>query len=177
MSPSEIQRFTSWLGKRSYEVRVQRLGIERIRQIARENGKLGGRPPKKGKKAMSLYKRGDVWWYKFRFAGQMIRESTKSESRTVAKEAERARRRELEESFNRIAKPRTAQLFSVTAEDVATGQNGSPISTKRGHRTRKSKAHQSLLRKNAALRYHRRRHLALSSATSRTRCSGENHKP
>ena len=24
---------------------------------------------------MSVYKRGDVWWYKFRFAGQMIRES------------------------------------------------------------------------------------------------------
>jgi integrase len=65
---------------------------------------------------MSLYKRGDVWWYKFRFANQVIRESSKSESRTIAKEAERARRRELEESFNRIAKPRTAQLFSVTAE-------------------------------------------------------------
>ena len=65
---------------------------------------------------MSLYKRGGVWWYKFRFARQVVRESCKSESRTVAKEAERARRRELEESFNRIAKPRTAQLFSVTAE-------------------------------------------------------------
>lgn len=65
---------------------------------------------------MSVYKRGDVWWYKFRFAGQVIRESSKTESRTVAKEAERSRRRELEESFNRIAKPRTAQLFSVTAE-------------------------------------------------------------
>jgi integrase len=65
---------------------------------------------------MSLYKRGDVWWYKFRFAGQVIRESSKSESRTVAKEAERARRRELEESFNRISKPRTAQLFSAAAE-------------------------------------------------------------
>jgi len=43
---------------------------------------------------MSLYKRGDVWWYKFRFAGQMIRESSKSKSRTVAKEAERSRRRD-----------------------------------------------------------------------------------
>jgi integrase len=61
---------------------------------------------------MSLYRRGDVWWYKFRFAGQVIRESSKSESRTVAKEAERSRRRELEGSFNRISKPRTAQLFT-----------------------------------------------------------------
>ena len=51
---------------------------------------------------MSLYKRGDVWWYKFRFAGQVVRESSKSESKTIAKDAERARRRELEESWNQI---------------------------------------------------------------------------
>lgn len=44
MEQSEVRRFTSWLGKRSYAARVQRLGIERIREIARENGKLGGRP-------------------------------------------------------------------------------------------------------------------------------------
>jgi hypothetical protein len=48
MKESEIKRFTSWLGKRSYASRVERLGIERIREIARENGKKGGRPPKKG---------------------------------------------------------------------------------------------------------------------------------
>jgi hypothetical protein len=48
MRESDIQRFTSWLGKRSYASRVERLGIERIREIARENGKKGGRPPKKG---------------------------------------------------------------------------------------------------------------------------------
>jgi hypothetical protein len=47
MQQREIQRFTSWLGKRSYTARVERLGIERIREIARENGKKGGRPPKK----------------------------------------------------------------------------------------------------------------------------------
>jgi hypothetical protein len=45
---SEIREFTSWLGKRSYDARLERLGIERIREIARENGKKGGRPPKKG---------------------------------------------------------------------------------------------------------------------------------
>ena len=47
MNRTELQRFTSWLGKRSYRARVERLGIERIRAIARENGKKGGRPPKK----------------------------------------------------------------------------------------------------------------------------------
>jgi hypothetical protein len=41
-----LRQFTSWLGKRSYQARVKRLGIERIREIARENGKKGGRPPK-----------------------------------------------------------------------------------------------------------------------------------
>ena len=42
---------TSWLGRRSYAARLERLGIGRIREIARENGKKGGRPPKKGKKS------------------------------------------------------------------------------------------------------------------------------
>jgi hypothetical protein len=37
-----------------------------------------------------------IWWYKFSFAGQVIRESSKSASKTVAKDAERARRREME---------------------------------------------------------------------------------
>jgi hypothetical protein len=50
MRKSDIQQFMSWLGRRSYAARVKRLGIERIREIARENGKKGGRPPKKGDK-------------------------------------------------------------------------------------------------------------------------------
>jgi len=48
MTQQEIKDFTSWLGQRSYVVRLEKLGIERIRAIARENGKKGGRPPKKG---------------------------------------------------------------------------------------------------------------------------------
>jgi hypothetical protein len=59
---------------------------------------------------MSLYKRGDVWWFKFRFAGQVIRESSKSDSKTIARDAERTRRRELEESWNQI-KRRKLPLF------------------------------------------------------------------
>jgi galactokinase/mevalonate kinase-like predicted kinase len=50
MNKTQLREFTSWLGKRSYEARVDRLGIERIRQIARENGKKGGRPKGSGKK-------------------------------------------------------------------------------------------------------------------------------
>jgi len=51
MNQTDLKNFTSWLGKRSYAVRVERLGIERIREIARENGKKGGRPPKKEERA------------------------------------------------------------------------------------------------------------------------------
>ena len=47
MTKTQLQEFTSWLGRRSYPARLKRLGINRIREIARENGKKGGRPPKK----------------------------------------------------------------------------------------------------------------------------------
>jgi hypothetical protein len=50
MTKAEIRQFTSWLGKRSYKARLERFGIERLREIARENGKLGGRPRGSGKK-------------------------------------------------------------------------------------------------------------------------------
>jgi hypothetical protein len=39
MRQSEIEQFTSWLGKRSDKARVERFGLERIQEIARENGK------------------------------------------------------------------------------------------------------------------------------------------
>ncbi len=48
MNKNEIQRFSSWLGKRSYPARLERFGLARLQEIARENGKKGGRP--KGKK-------------------------------------------------------------------------------------------------------------------------------
>ena len=66
---------------------------------------------------MSIYKRGDVWWYKFRFAGQMIRESSKSESKTLAKDAERVRRRELEESWNQIKRRTLPPRLDRAADD------------------------------------------------------------
>ena len=66
---------------------------------------------------MSLYRRGDIWWYKFFFNGQLIRESVKSKSKTVAKDAERSRRRELELAYNRIPKRERVPL-RVSAADV-----------------------------------------------------------
>jgi integrase len=65
---------------------------------------------------MSVYRRGKVWWYKFKFAGQEIRESSKSDSKTIAKDAERARRRELETSFNRIPVRERVPLFKPASQ-------------------------------------------------------------
>ena len=50
MKQSDIRQFTSWLGKRSYKARLERLGLERLQEIARENGRKGGRPKGSGKK-------------------------------------------------------------------------------------------------------------------------------
>jgi hypothetical protein len=45
------------MGKRGYKARLERFGIERLQEIARENGKLGGRPKGPGKKQLAKQKR------------------------------------------------------------------------------------------------------------------------
>jgi hypothetical protein len=50
MGTIAVSDAASLMGKRSYRARLERFGIERIRQIARENGKKGGRPPKERKR-------------------------------------------------------------------------------------------------------------------------------
>ncbi len=66
---------------------------------------------------MSVYKRGDTYWYSFLFAGRRIQESAKTHSKTVAKDAERQRRRELEQGYNNIPERRAARIG--TYEDLA----------------------------------------------------------
>ena len=66
---------------------------------------------------MSLYKRGGKWWYNFFYAGRHVQESAKTTSKTVAKEAEQRRRRELEEGFSGIQrnKDRVRTIAGVAA--------------------------------------------------------------
>jgi integrase len=64
----------------------------------------------------------------------MIRESSKSESKTVAKEAERARRRELEESWNQIKRRKLPPLFSVAAADWLKTRTAIASSTERSYK-------------------------------------------
>jgi len=73
-----------------------------------------------------------VWWFKFRFEGQVIRESANTNSKTLARDAERARRRELETAVNRIHKRERMPLFSVAAREwVKTKATLAPKSVER----------------------------------------------
>lgn len=66
---------------------------------------------------MAVFKRGGVWWYKFYFAGQFIRESAKTTSKTVAKDAENQRRRELEQGYHNLPQRRENRIRQL--RDVA----------------------------------------------------------
>lgn len=65
---------------------------------------------------MSVFKRGTIWWYKFKYCGQEIRETSRSRSKVVARDAERNRRHELAQGFNGIKRVDRAQLFATAAE-------------------------------------------------------------
>jgi integrase len=71
---------------------------------------------------VSVFRRGNTWWYKFTFNGQLIRESAKSNSKTVGKGAELARRRELEQAYNHIPKRERVPLFSNAADVWLAGK-------------------------------------------------------
>jgi integrase len=64
---------------------------------------------------MAVYKRGDTWWYSFRFANRRIQESAKTQSKTLAKQAEENRRKGLEEGYNGLVDDeRSRRLMTVT---------------------------------------------------------------
>ncbi len=65
---------------------------------------------------MSLYKRGGVWWYKFKFGGAIVRESTGLSSEDAARDVQDKRRLELKERNAGIPKRKRPELFSVAGE-------------------------------------------------------------
>lgn len=68
---------------------------------------------------MAVFKRGRFYHYEFVFAGRRIQESARTISKTVAVEAERKRRRELELAYNGVSsESRKARVRSV-ADAVA----------------------------------------------------------
>jgi integrase len=64
-----------------------------------------------------IYKRGKkrIFWYRFRFAGRMIHESTMTQSKTLARDAERQRRRELEETWNHVERRSLPPTFKCAS--------------------------------------------------------------
>lgn len=59
---------------------------------------------------MALFKRNNVWWYDFSFGNQRIRESTRSTSKTIARDAEQQRRRDLERGIHNITEVRQNRI-------------------------------------------------------------------
>jgi hypothetical protein len=64
-----------------------------------------------------LYRRGDTWWYKFRFAGKVFRETAKTNSKEIARRAELKRRRDLEEGYHGLKKRQAPQTLRIASTD------------------------------------------------------------
>jgi integrase len=67
--------------------------------------------------ALFKYPGKKMWWYEFHFAGQKVRESAKTHSKEMARRAENARRRDLEESYHGLKKRTPPRLFNVAADE------------------------------------------------------------
>jgi integrase len=79
-----------------------------------------------------LYQRGKekTWWYRFRFGGRIIHESAKTTSKTVARDAERQRRRQLEESWNGIKKRTLPPTFERASREWLENRDSIEASTR-----------------------------------------------
>ena len=65
---------------------------------------------------MSLYKRGDVWWYEFVFSGERVRESTKQGNKRTAEQMEAAARTKLAKEGVGIKEPAKAPTLAEYAK-------------------------------------------------------------
>jgi integrase len=74
--------------------------------------------------ALFRYPNSKVWWFDFRFDRKRVRMSTKTRSKTLALDAERAKRRELEEGHAGIKKRSAAKPFSQAAADYLATTKG-----------------------------------------------------
>jgi integrase len=63
-----------------------------------------------------LYRRGGKWWFKFRFAGRLFRETAKTTSKSLARAAERKRRQQLEEGYHGLKKRQAPQTLKAASD-------------------------------------------------------------
>lgn len=73
-----------------------------------------------------VYPRGKkkIYYYRFQFGGRIIHESAKTQSKTVAREAERARRRQFEESYNGVKRRTLPPKFEKAASEWMVSRQG-----------------------------------------------------
>jgi len=74
-----------------------------------------------------LYKRGNIWWYEFAFNGVRIRESSGTDSKTLARQAELKRRRDIETSLTGIKREKALQFSQAAKQWFATKTALSPL--------------------------------------------------
>src|SRR4029077_9831846 len=91
---------TAGITAESVTVRVEKSSLRSGARICASIGKNKKRPtrgPKdwQGGNDMSIYKRGKIYWYKFTFNGEAIRESTRQTNQHTARDIESAHRSSL----------------------------------------------------------------------------------
>lgn len=64
-----------------------------------------------------LYRRGEHWWYKFRFSGRLFQESARTKSKELARRAELKRHRELEEGVHNLRKRQAPQTLKTASDE------------------------------------------------------------
>ena len=108
-----------------------------------------------------IYKRGKngIYSYRFRFAGRMIHESARTRSKTLAREAERQRRRELEERINNVKKRGLPPTFERAARDWQASRAHRMAAEYTERRPTRTQALTACLWAEAALRHHASKHL------------------
>ncbi len=88
-----------------------------------------------------VYRRGKsgTCWYRFRFGGRIVHESARTTSKTVARGAERQRRRELEEKWNRIERRTLPPTFEKAGREWRASRDGriSPLTASTDERALK----------------------------------------
>ena len=73
-----------------------------------------------------LYKRGNVWWYEFISNGVRIRERSGTDSKTIARQSELKRRRDLQLSLSGLKRDRPIHFSDAARQWFATKANLSP---------------------------------------------------
>lgn len=80
---------------------------------------------------MAIHKRGDVYWYKFMWKSELIRESTKQSNDKVARQMEAAHRTSLAKGEVGIREKKKAPTFGEFAEKQFLPWAESTFSAKR----------------------------------------------